>query len=103
MNRTNVQLTAEQLFSVEKEVRYLQSVKGEELEERIRSLVEHCMLADVVIEGLQDHAIHTDFVIMELLNQLEEVDVFIEEVEASVDENEFLEEEYSYAEDDYTH
>ena len=103
MNRTNVQLTPEQLFSVEKEVRYLQSVKGEEFEERIRSLVEHCLIADVVIEGLQDHAIHTDFVILELLNQLEEVDVFIEEVKASVDENEFLEEEYAVDDDDYTH
>ena len=103
MNRTNVELTPSQLFTVEKEVRYLQSVKGEEFEERIRSLVEHCLIADVVIEGLQDHAIHTDCVVMELLNQIEEVDVFIEEVKASVDENEFLEEEYAVDDDDYTH
>ena len=96
MNRTNVQLTAEQLFSVEKEVRYLQSVKGEELEERIRSLVEHCMLADVVIEGLQDHAIHTDFVIMELLNQLEEEGVGIAEAKVDADVVKFLKLAYAF-------
>jgi len=96
VNRTNVQLTAEQLFAVEKEVRYLQSVKGEELEERIRSLVEHCMLADVVIEGLQDHAIHTDFVIMELLNQLEEEGVGIAEAKVDADVVRFLKVAYAF-------
>ena len=96
MNRTNVQLTPEQLFTVEKEVRYLQSVKGEEFEERIRSLVEHCLIADVVIEGLQDHAIHTDFVIMELLNQLEEEGVGIAEAKVDADVVRFLKVAYAF-------
>ena len=96
MNRTNVQLTPEQLFSVEKEVRYLKSIEGDELDVRIRSLVEHCMMADVVIEGLQDHAIHTDFVIMELLNQLEEEGVGIAEAKVDADVVRFLKVAYAF-------
>ena len=99
---TNVDLTAEQLFIAEKEIRYLQGLEGEELSLRIRSLVHHCMAADEVIENLQQHAIHADAVVMELLNQLEEIGVCIAEAKADADiDDDFFEEEYGFDIDDY--
>jgi len=98
---TNVDLTPEQLFAAEKAIRYLQSIDGDELDERLRSLVHHCMIADEVIENLQQHAIHADAVVLELLNQLEEVGVLIAEAKADADDDEFLKEDYVFDIDDY--
>ena len=86
---TKADLSPEQLFAAEKEVRYLKSVEGEELDVRLRSLVHHCMLADEVIENLQEHAVHADAVVMELLNQLEEIGVCIAEAKADADADDY--------------
>jgi hypothetical protein len=99
---TNVDLTPEQLFAAEKAIRYLQSIDGDELDERLRSLVHHCMIADEVIENLQQHAIHADAVVMELLNQIEEVGVCIAEAKADADiDEDFFKEEYGFDIADY--
>jgi len=86
---TNVDLTAEKLFAAEKAIRYLQSIDGDELDERLRSLVYHCITADEVIENLQEHAVHADAVVMELLNQLEEIGVCIAEAKADADADDY--------------
>ena len=97
----NPDLSPEQLFAAEKEIRYLKSIDGDELDVRLRSLVHHCMLADEVIENLQQHAIHADAVVLELLNQLEEIGVCIAEAKADADDDEFLKEDYVFDIDDY--
>ena len=99
----NPDLSPEQLFAAEKEIRYLKSIDGDELDVRLRSLVHHCMVADEVIENLQQHAIHADAVVLELLNQLEEIGVCIAEAKADEDVSDFLREEYGFDTDDYTH
>ena len=86
---TNVDLSPEQLFAAEKVIRYLKSVDEEELYERLRSLVYHCITADEVIEGLQEHAVHADAVVLELLNQLEEIGVCIAEAKADADADDY--------------
>ena len=101
---TNVDLTPHQQFLAEKEARALHALKGDERLNQIRMLVNHCLTADEVIEGLQEHAIHADAVILELLNQLEEIGVCIAEAKAEADADEdFFEEEYGFDDDDYTH
>ena len=100
---TNVDLSADQQFLAEKEARALHALKGDERLNQIRLLVNHCIAADEVIEGLQEHAIHADAVVMELLNQLEEIGVCIAEAKADEDVSDFLREEYGFDDDDYTH
>ena len=98
---TNVDLTPDQQFLAEKEARALHALKGDERLNQIRMLVNHCIAADEVIEGLQEHAIHADAVILELLNQLEEIGVCIAEAKADDDDDEFLKEDYLFDIDDY--
>ena len=94
-------LPTDQLFLAEKEARALHALKGDEQLSQLRMLVNHCLTADSVIEDLQQHAIHADAVVLELLNQLEEVGVLIAEAKADADDDEFLKEDYVFDIDDY--
>ena len=96
---TNVDLTAEQQFLAEKEARAIHELKGDAQLNQIRLLVNHCLTADSVIEELQQHAIHADCVVLELLNRLEEIGVCI--AEADDDDDDFLEEESGFYTDGY--